>query len=625
MRITSSVTSISWIPSEAIDGMPKLPFSFGTFHYDQTPPDSIGPAREILEPSESPIDSASPIIWRRGSRSKTARSSRCGYNGGGGSIGATKVKVGLASWFVAAAPLPDRIAEPRAGDGWVRFTQTAGGRTGVPAPRTVRRPPFVQYRAPIAWTTLTLTMHADGHSEYEVTGASPFPRHWIYDDTGRLAKKSGTTQFKDWWKRAFGKHTPWGDLDSPALVTEVETALERELSNSIMRGGQKPDIRKVKKGATLVEQGSEGDELFLLLDGVLAVDVDGSVLAEVGPGAVVGERAALEGGRRTSTLRAITPCKVAAVASAQIDRKRSTRCRLAIAGSLPDRAFGYVVRVDRLPRSERTSTTWAATRRASRSVTTTARRRWFSTREPVCATSPASSTARRFGARSCSAICIGITPTGCRSSPPVTDPDACTHLLLPAQGVEPIELLARTMSPPHFPIGPHQLRGDWSFGVIDRGAYRFEGFDVLVREIPHKGGKTLGFRVSDGGRSLAYLSDHAPQDRGAGHHGVGALHDDALDLARDVDVLVHDAQYTADELPQRGSFGHAAYEYSLELAAAAGARRVLLFHHDPSRTDPEVDVDPKETATARAAAAGWRYPRDRTTFVIGEDQPSGSH
>ena len=111
-------------------------------------------------------------------------------------------------------------------------------------------------------------------------------------------------------------------------------------------------------------------------------------------------------------------------------------------------------------------------------------------------------------------------------------PDASTRLFLPEQGVEPMELLARTMSPPHFPIGPHQLRGDWSFGVIDRGAYRFEGFDVLVREIPHKGGKTLGFRVSDGAHSLAYLSDHAPQDRGAGRNGVGALHEDALDLAR---------------------------------------------------------------------------------------------
>ena len=201
--------------------------------------------------------------------------------------------------------------------------------------------------------------------------------------------------------------------------------------------------------------------------------------------------------------------------------------------------------------------------------------------------------------------------------------DATTRLFLPAQGVEPVELLARTMSPPHFPIGPHQLRGDWSFGVIDRGTYRFEGFDVLVREIPHKGGKTLGFRVSDGSRSLAYLSDHAPQDLGTGADGLGALHDDALDLARDVDVLVHDAQYTAQELPHRGSFGHAAFEYALELAAAAGSRKVLLFHHDPSRTDPEVESI-LYAARSRAAASGVAVDlaRDGTVLTIGRDGAS---
>ena len=321
MRITSSVTSLSWIPSEAIDGMPKLPFSFGAFHYDQTPPDTIGP--DVKATVES-LRAADRFRFANHLKAwidvEDGQIVKCGYLGGG-SIGATRVKLGLGSLFVQATALPDRMAEPERGDGWVRFTQTAGGRTGVPAPRTVRHPPFVQYRPPIAWTTLSLTIHADGRVEHSVAGASPFPRHWIYDDTGRLVKKSGTTQFKDWWKRAFGKHTPWGDLDSPALVTEVETSLERELSNSIMRGGQKPDIRKLKKGSTLVEQGEQGDELFLLLDGVLAVDVDGTVLAELGPGAVVGERAALEGGRRTSTLRAITPCKVAAVASAQIDRQ----------------------------------------------------------------------------------------------------------------------------------------------------------------------------------------------------------------------------------------------------------------------------------------------------------------
>jgi len=86
-----------------------------------------------------------------------------------------------------------------------------------------------------------------------------------------------------------------------------------------MRGGVKPDIRRVRQNGTLVEQGSSSDELFLLLNGVLMVEVDGERLAEVGPGAVLGERALLERGTRTATLRAVTECKVAAVPADRVD------------------------------------------------------------------------------------------------------------------------------------------------------------------------------------------------------------------------------------------------------------------------------------------------------------------
>ncbi len=86
-----------------------------------------------------------------------------------------------------------------------------------------------------------------------------------------------------------------------------------------MRDGDAPDIRRVKRGKTLVEQGGEGTELFVVLDGVLSVEVDGESVAELGPGAILGERALLEEGVRTSTLRAVTNCKVAAVARHSID------------------------------------------------------------------------------------------------------------------------------------------------------------------------------------------------------------------------------------------------------------------------------------------------------------------
>ena len=77
-----------------------------------------------------------------------------------------------------------------------------------------------------------------------------FPRHWVYDEQGALAAKVGLADFKDWYRTAFGKHTPWGRENSRAYVTAVETALERQLSTTIMRGGAKPDVRTVKKGRT---------------------------------------------------------------------------------------------------------------------------------------------------------------------------------------------------------------------------------------------------------------------------------------------------------------------------------------------------------------------------------------
>jgi CRP-like cAMP-binding protein len=115
-------------------------------------------------------------------------------------------------------------------------------------------------------------------------------------------------------------HTPWGDQESEALVTVVESALERSLSAQVMRGAAKPKIKKVKAGTNLVRQGDEGSEVYLVLDGVLRVEVDGERLAEYGPGALLGERAHLEGGARTSSLVAVTACRVASVPAEVLDR-----------------------------------------------------------------------------------------------------------------------------------------------------------------------------------------------------------------------------------------------------------------------------------------------------------------
>jgi len=169
---------------------------------------------------------------------------------------------------------------------------------------------------------------------------------------------------------------------------------------------------------------------------------------------------------------------------------------------------------------------------------------------------------------------------------------------LPEQGEDAEELLARVISPPHFPIRPGQLGDGWTFNALSPGHYEFEGFSVDAREIPHKGGRTFGFRVSDGRSTLAYLSDHSPTSLGPGPDGLGEYHEAAVALARDADLLVHDSQHTAAELPRLAFLGHSAVEYVVALAQHAGVKSVALYHHDPWRTDDEID----ELAAKQASA-----------------------
>jgi hypothetical protein len=315
MRIESSVTSLSWIPSEAIGGMTKMPFETGVAHYDPPPPDVIEDLDALQRDGRfrfasrltAWIDVENGVIVGHG-------------QGGGGLICSTLLQVGKKQVAFEAVALPDLQPEPEVAAHEVTFFQTAGGRTGVPAPRRVRRAPYVQFSAPLAWTTLALTLRADGSSSFALTGASSFPRHWVYDGESKLALKSGMIDFSNWYRRAFGKHSPWGDRDSQALTTEVETALERQLSLTLMQGGAKPKVKTFKAGTVITAQGAAEDDLYLVLDGVVRIEVDGERLAEYGPGSMHGERAVLEGGHRTSTIRAVTACKLAVASADVIDR-----------------------------------------------------------------------------------------------------------------------------------------------------------------------------------------------------------------------------------------------------------------------------------------------------------------
>jgi phosphoribosyl 1,2-cyclic phosphodiesterase len=170
--------------------------------------------------------------------------------------------------------------------------------------------------------------------------------------------------------------------------------------------------------------------------------------------------------------------------------------------------------------------------------------------------------------------------------------DARVTLLLPGEDreIDAEALLSRMMSPPFFPIAPSQLRGAWHFGLTPCGPTEIEGFTVQAIDVPHKGGRTVGYRVSDGHSTVAYLPDHCPTVLGPGPDGLGERHPAALELARGVDLLIHDSQLRGEEVATEGMFGHAAAEYAVGLAAAAGAARVALFHHRPDRTDVDVDA-----------------------------------
>lgn len=305
-RFESSVTSISWIPSEAIEGMSKFPFELGVTHYDAPPPDRI----EDLEALRKTDRFREANELRAFIEVEDGRIVNHGHLGQG-HIGATTVRLGPAAIRFPAVHLPDLRPEPVVSPTSVRFVQTVGGRMGLPTPRPVKHKPFVQFWPSIAWTTLALTLHADGSSSHELVGASPFPRHWVYDHDGLLAQKSGVIDFTAWFNESFGARTPWGTEDSPAVVAAVESALERRLSASIMQRGDKPRIRTLSIGETLVEQGAPGTEIYLILDGMFVVEVDGEAIVEIGPGAVVGERASVEGRTRTATLRAKTRARVA--------------------------------------------------------------------------------------------------------------------------------------------------------------------------------------------------------------------------------------------------------------------------------------------------------------------------
>jgi hypothetical protein len=308
VRIDASATAITWLPFAALDRIPVIPLELAVAHYDEPPPELVPDLDELRrrDAFREANELRACIKVEQAEIVDYGQTGRC-LIGDGPELEAQQVSF-------AAVELPVIQPEPEVGDGWVRFTQTVGGRIGLPVPRPVAGRSYFHVGAVSAWTTLELLLRADGETETRLVAASPFPRHSLYGADGRLVDVFGAVEFE------LGEDTPWGHEATPAFAAAVESELERTVASAILRDGVQLVRRRVARGEMLVEQGMLGDDLFVLLDGVFDVEIDGEVVAQVGSGAILGERAVLGDGRRTATLRAVRSSRVAVIGAHEISR-----------------------------------------------------------------------------------------------------------------------------------------------------------------------------------------------------------------------------------------------------------------------------------------------------------------
>ena len=169
---------------------------------------------------------------------------------------------------------------------------------------------------------------------------------------------------------------------------------------------------------------------------------------------------------------------------------------------------------------------------------------------------------------------------------PILQDGARLELFGPQQedGTSFMRSVSDAIRQPTFPVELHDLRGKFEFHDVADNDFMIDGFSVKSRLVPHIG-PTVGYRIEFAGKSVAYISDHQqPLD------GYFNLPEGVRELAQDVDLLIHDSQYTLAEFEIKKTWGHCTTEFAVGIGVACNARRVALYHHDPDRTDSELDA-----------------------------------
>jgi hypothetical protein len=312
-RIEARATSLSWIPSHAVTGALKLTVELGIAHFDQPPADDITDIDDLLA-----ADAVRFVNHLTGWIDVHEGQIRDYGSAGGGRLGSTTVRLASRRLTFAAVALPDITSPPEIFADRVRFTQTAGGHTGVVVPRRIPRAPFVRLTAPLAWSTITLTIRADGTSESELTNASAFPRHYLYDTDGHLTHKSAVIRYQDWLHRSEEQTSPWGGVLDPIPTTEVRETAERTLANAILAAGGFRE-HSLPAGELLSSRPIADTDVHVLLDGLLTIRYDGQPVVEAGPGAIFDPAMRTAESRQHVTVAAETPCRLAILTRDRLD------------------------------------------------------------------------------------------------------------------------------------------------------------------------------------------------------------------------------------------------------------------------------------------------------------------
>ncbi|HEY3115796.1 MAG TPA: MBL fold metallo-hydrolase, partial [Chloroflexota bacterium] len=160
------------------------------------------------------------------------------------------------------------------------------------------------------------------------------------------------------------------------------------------------------------------------------------------------------------------------------------------------------------------------------------------------------------------------------------------------QGLE--EALAGQMQYTYFPVRLGELSSHISFHEVGEDTFQAGAFTVWTQHMNHTA-PTIGYRLTGKGATVAYLSDHEPwwphdPAQNLGNLLIHPADRRHVDFASGADLLIHDSQYTAEEYPARRGWGHSTIEYVVDVAIAAGAKRLAIFHHDPTRDDKALDA-----------------------------------